>query len=138
MSADLPNVDDLSPSFLSVEQKIIKENVDYKQVTFDVRGRNIPKASEIKVTTTKKDRLSECDDLNFNYNISEKQNSDSKWAHYVLTVPKSVNGFVYFCLPKFIKNNAGRNTMIFDNNFKWIHQGADIKIDFSQESQQEE
>lgn len=137
--AQIPVDDEYAPEFISIEQKVIKENADNKEVLFDVRGRNIRGALQIKTTSAKSDRNSECHDLSLNYNISERQNSDFKWAQYVLTVPKSVQGIVYLCLPQRVKNsNAGLTPQIFNSEYKWIHQGPDIKLDLNAESQKVE
>lgn len=136
LCAQIPTVDELAPEFTSIEQKFVKGDADYNQVFFSVRGRNIRSGLQIKATTTKSDRNSECHDLNFNYNISERQNSDLKWAQYELKVPKSVQGFVYLCLPQRVdNNNAGLNAAIFKSGYKWIHQGPEIRLDFNGESQ---
>lgn len=131
--------DELAPEFTSIEQKITKENADYKEILFEVRGRNIRGGLQIKTTTAESDRNSECHDLNFSDNITERQHSDFKWAEYELKVPKSVQGFVYLCLPQRLKNNnAELNPQIFNSGYKWIHQGPEIKLDLNAESQKVE
>lgn len=130
--AQIPVGEEFTSEFTSIEQKGTKENADYKEVLFGVHGRNIRADLQVKTTTTKSDRDSECMDLNFNYNISERQNSDAKWAEYVLTVPKNVQGIVYLCLQQRVKNNnAELNPQIFNSGYKWLHQGPGIKLDLS-------
>lgn len=131
--------DELAPEFISIEQKIAKENADYKEILFEVRGRNIRGGLQIKTTRAISDRNSECHDLNFSYDISERQHSDFKWAEYVLTVPKGEQGFVYLCLPQRIKNNnAELNPQIFNSGYKWINQGPEIKLNLDVKTQKVE
>lgn len=131
--------DEPVPEFSSIEQKIAKEDADYKEILFEVRGRNIRGGLQIKTTTENSDRNSECHDLNFSYDISERQHSEFKWAEYILRVPKSVQGFVYLCLQQRIKSkNAELNPQIFNSGYKWIHQGPDIKLDLSAVTQKVE
>lgn len=137
--AQIPIGEEYTPEFISIEQKGIKENADYKELLFGVRGRNIRADLQVKTTTVRSDRNSECHDLNFDYNISERQNSDAKWAEYVLTVPKNVQGIIYLCLPQRVKNNnAELNPQIFNSGYKWLHQGPEIKLDLNAETQKVE
>lgn len=135
--AQKPPGNETTPEINSLEQKLIKEYADFKEITFGVRGQNIQGVLQIRTTTTKSDRNSECHDLNSNHTINKVEIIDHKRAEYLLRVPKSEQGIVYLCLGQRVKNN-NIVTNIFNSEYNWIHQGPGIKLDLNGEVQNAE
>lgn len=128
--------DDFAPEFHSIKQTAITENVDYKKIVFEVRGRNIKSGIAIKATASNTtDRNRECsEDLKFHYNFNELQTHEFQWAQYELTVPRDARGEIYLCLPRRVRNNHGFVTPIFSGDFfTWFSQGPDVKLNLNTE-----
>ncbi|XP_049821348.1 unextended protein isoform X2 [Aethina tumida] len=124
--------DEGAPEFYSlnvikITDNLNEKNVDYKEVVFEVQGRNIPDASQIKTTAKVSEKSSLCEDSKLNdYKISVVSGS----TRFKIAVPESVQGNLYFCLPRKFKENDGRiPPNILDSQFfKWYHQGPNITI----------
>nr|CAI5830517.1 unnamed protein product [Callosobruchus analis] len=119
--------DEFVPELNSLEIKSVKENADSKQVTFEVRGRNLQSTTQIKATKIKAEKDSVCEEFDSNFNFSLIENSEATKAQFLLTVPKNVKGVIYFCLPRQVKENSALVPPIFKGEFvRWYHQGPDL------------
>lgn len=130
--------DDSAPEFHSIEDIKVTQNADYKKLLFTVRGRNIDSGLQIKATAKNStDRFSECEeDLKYHYNFSEVETYEFQWAQYELTVPRDVQGEIYLCLPRKVKDIHGSVLPFFKLNgvyYKWFPQGQDIKLNLTTE-----
>ncbi|XP_060526504.1 unextended protein [Cylas formicarius] len=129
---------DILPEFYHVETKrttnVTEDDVAYAKILFEVRGKNIYPKMRIKATRKMSQRNSECQNADFAYNISEVSAHD-KWAQYELTVPRSVGGILYLCLPHRVMENVGllQPGLLNSELHVWYHQGPDIKLPLGQE-----
>lgn len=121
------------PEFNSLEQISVIDDEDYKKVLFEVRGRNIYKGMQIKITTDKSEKYTECENFIVNSNISELSTDEFKTAQYELTVPNSVQGVVYLCLPHQVEENSELiPPSIFKSDFlKWYNQGPNVTLNLT-------
>ncbi|CAH1980386.1 unnamed protein product [Acanthoscelides obtectus] len=126
--------EEFAPELYSLEIKSVKENADSRQVTFEVRGRNLQSTTQIKATKAKAEKDSVCEDFDTNFNFSLIENSESTKAQYLLTVPKSAKGVIYFCLPRQVRENSALVPPIFKGDFiRWYHQGPDLTYNLPSE-----
>ncbi|XP_028131005.1 unextended protein [Diabrotica virgifera virgifera] len=118
------------PEFISATSKPPVEYENDKKIIFEVRGRNIQKDIIIKATKNKSERDSECEDLTVPYNISEIHVSEFKTAQYELTVPRTLQGDIYLCLPRQIKKPSVQVPQLFHPKlfYKWVHQGPNVSV----------
>lgn len=122
--------DQFAPEFNSLTQKSPVDYEDSKKIVFEVRGRNIHSGIKIKATKDKSDRDTECEDLKVLYNVSEIQTFEFQKAQYELTVPKNVQGNIYLCLPRKVRENTGQVPSLYNSVFyKWYHQGPGVFVD---------
>lgn len=136
LSAYVPG-NGFAPEFNSLEQISVIDSLvrdeDYKKVLFEVRGRNIYNGMQIKVTKDKSEKNTECENFLVSYNVSELSTDEFKTARYELTVPNSVQGIVYLCLPHQVKENSELiPPSIFESDFfKWYHQGSNVTLNLT-------
>ncbi|KAL1512593.1 hypothetical protein ABEB36_002160 [Hypothenemus hampei] len=125
------------PEFFHLDVKESYNSSDgSKSVVFEVRGSNIDPKMRIKITQNMSQRNSKCQEVDFPYNISETQ-TDKKWARYNLTLPQTVTGDIYFCLPRQTKElTTGllKPNLLTSEVYQWFHQGPTVKMQFEQDS----
>ncbi|XP_018571878.1 metal transporter CNNM4 [Anoplophora glabripennis] len=88
---------------------------------------------QIKITKSKSERNTECEDSIANYNVSELSTDEFKTAQYELTVPNSVGGIIYLCLPRQVKESSELiPPSLFKSGFlKWYHQGPNVTLNLT-------
>ncbi|KAG5865529.1 hypothetical protein JTB14_035900 [Gonioctena quinquepunctata] len=130
-------LDETAPVFTSIKQKPPVEYEDYKKIGFEVRGKNLH-GVKIKATKSILERGVECQDLNqFDYNISEINTLEFYRAQFELTVPNNVQGNIYLCSLRRIKQDTGPGPVLFRNViFKWFSQGHNVTLNVNSTGQQ--
>ncbi|XP_056636356.1 unextended protein [Diorhabda sublineata] len=129
-----PLEDSYDPEFTSITARPPVEYEDYKKIIFQVRGRNIYHGIQIKATKNISERNTKCEDLKVPYNISEIQSLEFQSAQYELTVPKNVQGNIYLCLPRKVRENSGLPPLYNSQFYQWYHQGPNISVDVSSDN----
>ncbi|XP_050303940.1 unextended protein isoform X2 [Anthonomus grandis grandis] len=115
------------PTFFNIKleqtRNITVHNGSYTNIVFQVSGKNIIPSMGIKITQKVSQIYAPCQESDFQYgNISEIR-SDHKYGQYNLTVPHSVGGRIYFCLP-----HSSKDRLTGNNITEWYHQGPNVVI----------
>ncbi|CAG9772312.1 unnamed protein product [Ceutorhynchus assimilis] len=124
------------PEFFHLEAKessnFTLNNVSFTNIMFEVRGRNIHPKMRVKINQKETQRNANCKDADFSYNISEVQTDRNTWGRYNITVPQSVVGRIYFCLPHPTKESQQQGLIkpsIFNSEvYEWFSQGPKIYL----------
>lgn len=95
-----------------------QNNVYYKEVEFEMRGRNFFSGMEIKITHEPAERNSICENFK-DYNITELWTKENV-SHFVMLLPKSAQENVFFCV-RYYRSDS-------DSTFHWYHQGLDVSF----------